>query len=85
MIEQFEVLEEQNMSIISWVFRVGTGEGQYATSKLAEEAAHAKFHEIMVSAYDAHNAYHGACIIHRYGTNKPVIEDDEMIEREVTA
>lgn len=83
MTEQFEVLEEQNKSIIPWVFRVGTGEGEYATTKLAEEAARAKFHDIMVSAHGANNAYHGACIIHRYGTNKPVIEDDEMVEREV--
>lgn len=83
MIEQFEVMEEQNMSIIPWVFRVGTGEGQYATSKLAEAAAHAKFHSIMVSAYGSNVDYHGAYIIHRYGTNKPVIEDDEMVERAV--
>lgn len=83
MIEQFEVLEEQNVSVIPYVFRVGTGEGQYATSELAEAAAHAKFHAIMTAAYDGNNAYHGACIIHRYGKNKPLIEDDEMIERAV--
>lgn len=83
MIEQFEVLEEQNVSVIPYVFRVGTGQGQYATPELAEAAAHAKFHEIMTSAYGSQNEYHGACILHRYGKNKPLIEDDEMIERTV--
>ena len=82
MIEQYEVLEEQNVSVTPWVFRVGTGEGQYATPELAEAAAHAKFHAIMTAAY-GNNTYHGACILHRYGTNKPIVEDDEMIERAV--
>ena len=83
MIEQYEVLEEQNVSIVPWVFRVGTGEGQYPDSKAAEEAARAKFHAIMTSVYDGNNEYHGALIIHRCGTNKAVIDGDEMVERQV--
>lgn len=85
MIEQFEVFEEQNVSVIPYVFRVGTGEGQYADSKAAEAAARAKFHSIMDSVYSGNNEYHGALIIHRYGTNRAVIDDDEMVERTVTA
>ena len=85
MTEQFEVFEEQDEAIIPYVFRVGTGVGQYATTELAEAAAHAKFHEIMIAAYGSQVPYHGACILHRFGKNKPIVEDDEMVEREVTA
>lgn len=85
MTEQYEVLEEQDKAIIPYVFRVGTGLGEYATPELAEAAAHAKFHDIMVAVYGSNVPYHGALIIHRYGKNKPMIEDDEMVEREVTA
>ena len=83
MIEQFEVFEEQDKTIIPYVFRVGTGEGEYATPELAEAAAHAKFHEIMIAAYGSQVPYHGSCILHRFGKNKPIIEDDEMVERAV--
>lgn len=83
MIEQYIVEEIQNVSVIPFVFRVGNGEGQYATIQLAEEAAKAKFHEIMVSVYSLNVPYNGAIMLHQYGTNQPIIEGYEMVERAV--
>lgn len=83
MIEQYIVAEIQNVSVLPFVFRVGTGDGEYATSQEAEEAAKAKFHEIMVSVYSFSVPYNGAIMLHQYGTNQPLIEGYEMVEREV--
>ena len=83
MTEQYIVEEIQNVSVIPFVFRVGEGEGQYATQPEAEAAAKAKFHEIMVSVYSLNIPYNGAIMLHQYGTNQPLIEGYEMVEREV--
>ena len=83
MVEQYIVEEIQNVSVVPFVFRVGTGEGQYATPEAAEEAAHAKFHDIMVAVYSGSNQYHGAIMLHQYGKNQPIIDDYEMVERTV--
>lgn len=85
MTEQYIVEEIQNTSVIPFVFRVGEGEGQYATQPEAEEAAKAKFHEIMVAVHSRKIPYNGAILLHQYGTNPAVIEGYEMVEREVTA
>lgn len=85
MTEQYIVEEIQNVSVIPFVFRVGEGEGQYATQPEAEAAAKAKFHEIMVSVYSLNIPYNGAILLHQYGMNPAVIEAYEMVEREVTA
>lgn len=84
MIEQYIVEEIQNVSVIPFVFRVGEGQGEYATVQLAEEAAKAKFHEIMVSVYSLNVPYNGAIMLHQYGRNLPLIEAYEMIERAVS-
>ena len=84
MTEQYIVEEIQNVSVVPFVFRVGEGEGQYATQPEAESAARTKFHEIMVAVYSNSLPYHGAILLHQYGTNQPVIEGYEMVEREVT-
>lgn len=83
MTEQYIVAEIQNVSVSPFVFRVGTGEGEYSTPKGAEEAAKAKFHDIMVSVYSRSIPYNGAILIHQYGMNQPVIEGYEMVERQV--
>lgn len=84
MIEQYVVEEFQNKSVIPYVFRVGDGEGEYATPKLAEQAAKALYHSTMNSAWSLSHQYNGAIILHQYGTNQPLIEDYEMVEREVS-
>ena len=85
MTEQYIVEEIQNVSVIPFVFRVGEGEGQYATQPETEAAARAKFHDIMVAVYSYSLPYHGAILLHQYGTNQPLIEAYEMVEREVSA
>lgn len=85
MTEQYIVAEIQNVSVSPFVFRVGNEPGQYETPKAAEEAAKAKFHDIMVSVYSRNIPYNGAILLHQYGTNPAVIEGYEMVEREVTA
>lgn len=85
MTEQYIVEEIQNVSVIPFVFRVGEGEGQYATQPEAEAAAKAKFHGIMVSVYSLNIPYNGAILLHQFGMNPAVIETYEMVEREVTA
>lgn len=85
MTEQYIVEEIQNVSVIPFVFRVGEGEGEFADQPAAEAAAKAKFHEIMVSVYSLNIPYNGAIMLHQYGTNQPLIEAYEMVEREVTA
>lgn len=85
MTEQYIVEGIQNVSVIPFVFRVGEGEGQYATQPEAEEAAKAKFHSIMTTVYSLNIPYSGAMMYHQYGTNPPIIEGYEMVEREVTA
>lgn len=85
MIEQYIVEEVQNTSVTPFVFRVGTGEGEYATSALAEEAARAKFHSIMATVYSLSIPYNGAMMYHQYGKNQPIVEGYEMVEREVQA
>ena len=84
MIEQYVVEEIQNKTVSPFVFRVGTGEGEYATPKLAEEAAKAKFHSIMTTVYSLSLPYNGAMMYHQYGTNQPLVEAYEMVEREVS-
>ena len=85
MIEQYIVEEIQNVSVIPFVFRVGEGQGEYSTVQIAEQAAKAKYHEIMTSVYSHTLEYNGAILIHMYGKNAPVIELQEIVEREVTA
>ena len=85
MTEQYIVEEIQNTSVSPFVFRVGEGEGEFADQPAAESAARAKFHDIMVAVYSYSLPYHGAILLHQYGTNQPVIEGYEMVEREVTA
>ena len=85
MTEQYIVAEIQNVSVSPFVFRVGNEPGQYATPEAAKEAARAKFHDIMVAVYSYSLPYHGAILLHQYGTNPAVIEAYEMVEREVTA
>ena len=85
MTEQYIVEEIQNKTVTPFVFRVGTGEGEYATPEEAEEAARAKFHSIMTTVYSLSIPYNGAMMYHQYGKNQPIIEDYEMVEREVTA
>lgn len=85
MTEQYIVAEIQNVSVVPFVFRVGEGEGQYATQPEAEAAARAKFHDIMVAVYSNSLPYHGAILLHQYGINPAVTEAYEMVEREVTA
>ena len=81
MTEQFITEEIQNKSVIPWVFRVGTGEGEFTNSKAAETAAKAKYHAIMNAVYSANEPYHGAIVLHQYGENPPLIEKYEMEER----
>ena len=83
MTEQYIVEEIQNVSVVPCVFRVGEGEGQYATQPEAEAAARAKFHDIMVAVYSYSLPYHGAILLHQYGMNPAVIEAYEMVERAV--
>lgn len=85
MTEQYIVEEIQNTSVVPFVFRVGNGEGQYATQPEAEAAAKAKFHSIMTTVYSLNIPYNGAMMYHQFGTNPPIIEGYEMVEREVTA
>lgn len=84
MTEQYITAEIQNVSVSPFVFRVGNGEGEYATWPQAEAAAKAKFHEIMVAVYSRNIPYNGAILLHQYGTNQPIIEGYEMVEREVS-
>lgn len=84
MTEQFIVQEIQNTSVIPFVFRVGTGQGEYATVQEAEQAAKAQFHSIMTTVYSMNLAYNGAILIHMYGMNEPIIEMQEIVERTVT-
>lgn len=81
MIEQYIVEEVQNKSVIPYVFRVGTGEGEYATPELAEQAAKANYHSIMNSVYSFNHQYNGAILLHMYGKNPTVIEMQEIVER----
>ena len=83
MTEQYIVEEIQNKAIIPFVFRVGEGEGEYATPKAAEQAAKAKFHNIMERVYSLSLAYNGAIMIHQYGENPAVIDMYEIAERTV--
>ena len=85
MTEQYIVAEIQNVSVSPFVFRVGEGEGEFATQREAEEAAKAKFHSIMTAVYSLNIPYNGAILLHQYGMNPAVIEAYEMVEREVTA
>ena len=85
MTEQYIVEEIQNTSVVPFVFRVGEGEGEFATQPEAEEAAKAKFHAIMVAVHSRKIPYNGAMMYHQFGTNPPIIEGYEMVEREVTA
>ena len=80
MTEQFEVQEIQNKSCTPWVFRVGTGEGEYATVEAAEMAAKAKYYTVMAAACQSNVAYHGANLIHMVGQNQ-YLEKGEIIER----
>ena len=83
MIEQFEVQEIQNTSCTPWVFRVGNGQGEYATVQEAEMAANAKYYTVMATACQSNVAYHGANLIHMVGQNQ-FLEKGEIIVREVS-
>ena len=82
MTEQFEVQEIQNASCTPWVFRVGTGQGEYATAEAAESAAKAKYYTVMAAACQSNVAYHGANLIHMVGQNQ-FLDKAEIIVREV--
>ena len=82
MTEQFEVQEIQNASCTPWVYRVGTGEDEYATADEAELAAKAKYYTVMAAACVSQVAYHGANLIHMVGKNQS-LDKGEIIEREV--
>ena len=84
MTEQYEVQEIQNASCTPWVYRVGEGQGEYATVEEAELAAKAKYFTIMAAACVSQVAYHGANLIHMVGKNQ-ILEKGEIIEREVSA
>lgn len=86
MIEQFEVIEIQNNSRIPYVFDVSDyseNRTPEAAKNACEEAANAKYHDIMVAAYAGDIAYCGAVM--RHFIDKDVIAvKDELIIREVS-
>jgi len=86
MTEQFEVVEIQNKSRIPYVFDVSDyseNRTPQAAKNACEEAANAKYHDIMVAAYAGNQPYCGAAM--RHFIDKDVIYvKDELIIREVS-
>ena len=86
MIEQFEVVEIQNKSRIPYVFDVSDyteNRTPEAAKNACEEAANAKYHEIMVAAYGGVQPYCGATMRH-FIDRDVVASKDELIIREVS-
>lgn len=85
-VEQYEVIEVQNKSRIPYVFDVEDYEGNGRTHeqavKACENAANAKYHDIMVAAYGGNAPYCGAVMTHYvdYDVQK---KKSEIIVREV--
>lgn len=90
MTEQYEVIEVQNKSRLTYVFDVSdyqtNGRTWEQAEKACESAAKAKYHTILVAAYGSNEPYCGAVILHYI--NDVVVLDDgnsEIIQREVSA
>ena len=80
MTEQYEVTEIQNKTRTPFVFDVSDYGGN---ADACEEAAMAKYHQIMVAAYNSQVAYCGACVLHFAGKN--IIQGpSEIIERQAS-
>lgn len=67
MTEQFEVIEVQNKSRIPYVFDVEDyteNRTPEQAVRACEDAANAKYHDVMVAAYGGNVAYCGAVLLH---------------------